>query len=309
MCCGFVGDIIGGVVDVIGSVAEYVIDNALPIVETIALSYALGPAGFALTGTNLTIAQAVGNAAISAINGGSLASIATAGLMPMINTPGFIKDITGIDVPGFVKENLGIDLSAPTSFINKSIAQVITDPNIASIVSGVVGSATTGGLMAAVTGDDILEAAKYAGMSSFVSQSVAKTWDNVKQYASELTKTSTSYEGDYNQVKDVIPKIQQAQTLEQQANDAANKFNDKLYEYNSTRDTYNQTYDKYLECVANNDIPAGNGYANQLNDVLKPKIDSLTTEATSFNDAYQAKLTEYQNFMSNNAPTFEAASP
>jgi len=309
MCCGFVGDIIGGVVDVIGSVAEYVIDNALPIIETIALSYALGPAGFALTGTELTVAKAIGSAAISAINGGSLASIATAGLMPFVNTPNFIKDLTGVDVPGFVKDNLGIDISAPSSFINKSIASVITDPQIASLVSGVVGSATTGGLMAAVTGDDILEAAKYAGMSSFVSQSVAKTWDNVKQYASELTKTSTSYESDYNQVKDVLPKIQQAQTLEQQANEAANKFNDKLYEYNSTRDTYNQTYEKYLECVATDNIPLGNGLADQLNDVLKPKIDSLTAEATSFNDAYQAKLTEYQNFMSGNSATFEAASP
>ena len=28
--CGFVGDVVGGVVDAIGSVAEFVVDNALP---------------------------------------------------------------------------------------------------------------------------------------------------------------------------------------------------------------------------------------------------------------------------------------
>jgi hypothetical protein len=37
--CGFVGDIFGGIVDVIGSVAEFVIDNALPIISTVALNY------------------------------------------------------------------------------------------------------------------------------------------------------------------------------------------------------------------------------------------------------------------------------
>jgi hypothetical protein len=37
--CGFVSDIFEGVVDVIGSVAEFVIDNALPIISTVALNY------------------------------------------------------------------------------------------------------------------------------------------------------------------------------------------------------------------------------------------------------------------------------
>jgi phage-related protein len=37
--CGFIGDIIGGVVDVLGSIAEFVIDNALPIISTIAMNY------------------------------------------------------------------------------------------------------------------------------------------------------------------------------------------------------------------------------------------------------------------------------
>jgi hypothetical protein len=49
--CGFVGDIVGGVVDAIGSVVEAVVKNALPILETVALTAVLGPAGLGLKQT------------------------------------------------------------------------------------------------------------------------------------------------------------------------------------------------------------------------------------------------------------------
>ena len=81
---GFVADAVEAVVDVVGSVVEAVVDNALPIIETAALVYFTGPGGLGLTGTNLMVARAVGNAAISAINGGSMASIISAGVMPFV---------------------------------------------------------------------------------------------------------------------------------------------------------------------------------------------------------------------------------
>ena len=107
--CGFVGDIIGGVVDVIGSVAEFVIDNAFPIISTIAMNYIAPGFGGYLSSTfglskdlGLMVAKGIGSAAVSAINGGSLANIATAGLTPFIPSIG---------------KSLGINLD-PTGFIN-----------------------------------------------------------------------------------------------------------------------------------------------------------------------------------------------
>ena len=95
--CGFVGDIIGGVVDVIGSVAEFVIDNALPIISTVALNY-FAPGLGSFFSISETAVKAIGGAAISALNGGSIASIATAGLMPFISAPGFFEKL-GLPLP------------------------------------------------------------------------------------------------------------------------------------------------------------------------------------------------------------------
>ena len=58
------------------NVAENVIKNPLPVIETIALTYVLGPAG---AGLGTASAAAVSSAAITAANGGSMEDIAIAG--------------------------------------------------------------------------------------------------------------------------------------------------------------------------------------------------------------------------------------
>jgi hypothetical protein len=86
----------------IADVGSFIIDNALPIVETVALNYFAPGIGEALGVSELTT-KAIGSAAISALNGGSIANIVTAGLMPYVSNATWMKD------------NLGI--SSPTSYI------------------------------------------------------------------------------------------------------------------------------------------------------------------------------------------------
>ena len=63
-------------VSAIGTAVSNVIKNPLPVIETLALTYALGPAGLAI-GESATVA-AVSSAAVSAANGGNIGDIATA---------------------------------------------------------------------------------------------------------------------------------------------------------------------------------------------------------------------------------------
>jgi hypothetical protein len=293
---GPVADVVESVVDVVGDVAEFVVDNALPIIETVALSYALGPAGFGLTGTDLLVAKAVGNAAISAINGGSLGSIAAAGLTPFISSPDFTKNV------------LGVNLS-PTSFIAEGVNKVISDPQLASIVTGAVGSATTAGVIAGITGGDILQAASMAGLSNVVSTAVAKTWQSVQQNLPKMTATDEQYKAKYEQVKDVIPKIDQANALAEQTNSFAEDFNKRLEAYNQAKALYDDVYELYDVAKAANDVATANKYAAQINDTIIPDLNSVTSEANSFYDNYQSKMAEYQNFMNENQASFDTATP
>ena len=72
------------VVDKVVEVAANVIQNPLPILETVALTYALGPAGLAMGSsigiTTTTMAAAVSSATVTAANGGNVQQVATSAL-------------------------------------------------------------------------------------------------------------------------------------------------------------------------------------------------------------------------------------
>lgn len=70
-------------------VATNIIQNPLPVLETIALTYALGPAGLAM-GTSIgitttTMAAAVSSATVTAANGGDVKQVATAALATYVS--------------------------------------------------------------------------------------------------------------------------------------------------------------------------------------------------------------------------------
>ena len=76
----FVNSLSSGAQNVISSankVIDNVIRNPLPVIETVALTWALGPEGLAL-GLEETTAAAIANAAVTAANGGKIENIAIA---------------------------------------------------------------------------------------------------------------------------------------------------------------------------------------------------------------------------------------
>ena len=74
-------------VNQVGDVGQAIINNPLPIIETIAVTAVLGPGGAGLTSTQ---AAAVGAAAVTAANGGNVKQIATAAASAARNHPKFL---------------------------------------------------------------------------------------------------------------------------------------------------------------------------------------------------------------------------
>ena len=77
------------VTDKVIDVATNIIQNPLPVLETIALTYALGPAGLGM-GTSIgitttTMAAAVSSATVTAANGGDVKQVATAALATYVS--------------------------------------------------------------------------------------------------------------------------------------------------------------------------------------------------------------------------------
>jgi hypothetical protein len=291
--CGFVGDIIEGVVDVIGSVAEFVIDNALPIIATAALVYFTGPAGLGLTGTDLMVARAVGNAAISAINGGSMASIISAGIMPFV--PGALQSV-------------GINFS-PTDFVSKAITDTLGDNFLSTIVSGAAGSAVSAGIMAAVTGEDILEAAKYAGLTGAVGAGVAKAWDVAKINSPTLASLE-------QKLTDLLPDIEESKPLYKDINDMqtqldaeAQKYNQMLEKYQPIKNEYDGLLDQYNRAKDANYAGSANSIARNLNNNIVPTLQSLTDELTDQLDIYNNTKATFEDYLKTNQADVDRYSP
>ena len=284
MCCGFVGDVVSSVVDVIGDVVEYVVDNALPIIETAALIYFTGPGGLGLTGTNLMVARAVGNAAISAINGGSMASIISAGIMPFV--PGALQSV-------------GINFN-PTNFVSQAIKDTLGDSFVSTIVSSAAGSAVNAGIMAAVTGDDILEAAKYAGLTGAVSSGISRAWDVAKANSPTLSSIQQT-------LSDLLPDIEESKPLYQDINDMqtqleaeAKKYNDMLEKYQPVQSEYETKLSEYNKYKDLNDASSANPIATDLNDNVIPKLQSLNDELSNQYSVYENNKTTFEDYLKTN---------
>ena len=248
--CGFVGDVIDSVVDVIGSVAEFVIDNALPIISTVALNY-FAPGLGSFFSISETAVKAIGGAAISALNGGSIASIATAGLMPYISAPGFF-------------EKLGLPDLSTGSFISAPIADFLGNSTVAKIVGDAVGSAATGGLFAAITGDDIKQAALYAGLTSGVSQSLTAAWNTLKETLPDITTKQQqldSLKGNIDQNKQTLDGLKR---FEATINENADIINNDP-QYTKLREAYKG----YNDAKAVGDIGTANSYARTVNSLAE----------------------------------------
>jgi hypothetical protein len=291
--CGFVGDIVGGVVDAIGSVVEVIIDNALPILETVALTAVLGPAGLGLSKLTATVISRV---AVTALNGGSLIDVATAGLTPMLPSIG---------------SALGINLDA-SGFITKSVGDLLGNGTLANIVAGAIGEGTTAGVMAAITGGDVLKAATMAGLSDVVGKGLSKTWDTAREYIPALAEFQDSIKSGYDKLTgepETLSTIKTMADLETELTGTAKKYNDILQKYQDTKYIYDIEVDRFNEFKDANDISQANSMAKLINEGSGKTLNDLGNELNSLYGDYDTKNLEFQDFLKTNQATIEYAAP
>ena len=129
-------------VNQVGDVGQAIINNPLPIIETIAVTAALGPGGALATSLTSTQAAAIGAAAVTAANGGNVQQIATSAA-----SAGVGSEVT--------------QLVAPSVTPVEGAATGSTSP-VASAAGGAAGGATK----AALTGQDIAKGALTGGVVS-----------------------------------------------------------------------------------------------------------------------------------------------
>jgi hypothetical protein len=288
---------IDAVFDAIGSVVSAVIDNALPIIETIAFDYFLPPGvgeaiGAALdvsSAVGTTIAQGVGHAAISAINGGSLASIAAAGLTPIIASPEIQKSV------------FGGSLTGPGGVINGAVSKVISDPVLGNIVSGAIAKGTTAGIIAGVTGGDIMQAATNAGLGSVASAAVGNLWTSTQKLVPATDTLTKTYNDLYSQVKDALPtfnKISDAQNnlqdTAQTINTLKNTYDTNLEQYNHYKDLFDQGIDKHENAALANQFGGiASDAATQINNTYYPLYETQLSSLQDLTSANKDLLTQY----------------
>ena len=122
-------------------IVNAVVNNPLPIIETVALTYALGPAAAGLTSVQ---AAAIGSAAVTAANGGNVNQIATAAVSAGV----------GAEVTSLVAPEVG-----PTPISGAA-------PGSVNPIAAAAGGAAGGATQAALTGQDVGKAALTGGVIS-----------------------------------------------------------------------------------------------------------------------------------------------
>lgn len=260
------GGVVKGAFGVVKSVVKYginmvksVIKNPLPTIATIALGvYAPQISNFlGLSKTwGATIVNSVGRAAISAANGGKLSSIVAAGITPFINSPEFSKMIGGLG-----GGTVGTALNSVKDFIKTPLVNVF-GPDWGSTFAGAIGDSSMAGVVAAVSGDDIVAAMGSELATSIVGQGISRSWNNLKTEVPKLLQAEADIDQkalDAKIMKDTTPVIGKVQSLQYSLNKNITEANSFIEEYNKLDElakiaTDNANY--YVE-LANNSTSQG----------------------------------------------------
>jgi len=246
------GGIVKGAFSVVKSVVKYginmvksVIKNPLPTILTIGLNFAApgiaSALGFvkplsSLTGVvgsaqtfGTTLVQSIGRAAISAATGGKLSSIVAAGITPFLNSPSFQKTLLGLG-----GGTAGESLNKITNFVRTPLTQIF-GKEWGNIFTGALGDSSVAGLVAAVSGQDIIEAMGSELISSSVSAALAKSWNTLKTEVPKLLQSETDIEKkalSAKIMKDTTPVIGKVQSLQYNIDKNITEANALIEEYN-----------------------------------------------------------------------------
>jgi len=246
------GGVVKGAFNVVKSVAKFgvnmiksVIKNPLPVIATIGLSFAApgiaSAMGFVkplssltgVTGSTVfgkTLVNAVGRAAIAAATGGNLSSIVAAGITPFVNSSIF-QDALG----GLGGGSVGKALGNITNFIKTPLTEVFGE-TFGNIFTGALGDSSVAGLVAAVTGQDIVKAMGSEFATSAVSATLARSWNTLRTEVPRLLQSEADIEQkalDAKIKKDTTPSIGKVESLQYSLNKNITEANALLEEYNA----------------------------------------------------------------------------
>jgi len=123
------------VTDKVIDVATNIIQNPLPVLETIALTYVLGPAGLAKGAaigiTTTTMAAAVSSATVTAANGGDVKQVATAALITYVAANPGLSGQEKIVASGAIQLASGVK---PEDVIKNVIASTVSNTILPTVL-------------------------------------------------------------------------------------------------------------------------------------------------------------------------------
>jgi hypothetical protein len=311
------GGVVKGAFNVVKSVVKYginmvksVIKNPLPTIATIALGY-FAPGFAQFSGLTKAfgkvagelIVNSVGRAAISAANGGKLSSIVAAGITPFFNSPIFNDFVGGLG-GGIVRESL----NKVTDFVSKPLTAVFGD-DWGKIFTGALGDSSVAGLVAAVSGEDIIAAMGSELVSSAVGKGIAKSWNTLKTEVPKLLQSEADIEQkalDAKIMKDTTPTIGKVQSLQYSLNKNITEANTIIEEYNEIEKKATAAYDKANLAETqedyDRDIAEYISYEKQLNDkaniINQLYVPSINEEKAILEAEYNANKSVIDDYIS-----------
>jgi hypothetical protein len=235
------------------------------------------------------IVNGIGRAAISAANGGKLSSIVAAGITPFFNSPIFTDFVGGLG-GGIVGESL----NKITNFVKTPLTEVF-GKDWGNIFTGALGDSSVAGLVAAVSGDDIVSAMGSELVSSAVGKGIAKSWNTLKTEVPKLLQSEVDIEQkilDAKIMKDTTPSIGKIESLQYSINKNSTEANLLIDEYN-----YHSKLADTAETQADYDFNIGkaNEIANSINQFYVP---SLNEEKAILEAEYNANKLVVDDYIS-----------
>lgn len=312
-----------------GKAIEVTVDNfvhnPLPVLETVALTYALGPEGLISTGLEASTNAAIASAAVKAANGGSLDQIALAAatsyasaqisnaaanqvspveqqtlqqLGPQYADTALLKQIvSSASGPAAVAALRGgsyeqVLAAGVNGAVNGAITNQLSQEGFNKVDTQIISNAATAATKAILQGKDVGEAIGASVASTTLQAAISGKVDQINKN-NELGKSLV------DQFNDIQPK----------ATDYFNTYVDpaqkqELKDYTAlktVRDTYNTQLDSYNTAVKNyntykdaNDVDNANAQATVANDLaakLKDTASSLQTSYDTYNKSADAANT------------------
>lgn len=161
-----IGDTLGDVVEGLGNVLENVIKNPLPVIATIALTWALGPEGFAIASE--TFAPVIANAAVAAANGADIENIALAAATSYAGQ--YIGAQVGLEYTGGVPIS---ELADPTEVV---MAKIITSSSTSAATAALQGKPL----------DQVISAGITSGVTSYAMSEIKAAGYDPKSLPAEV---------------------------------------------------------------------------------------------------------------------------